>query len=348
MLPFTFERAVSPALASRALAAGATGSAVQGRAPAELLAGGTTLLDLMKLEVMAPAHVVDAAALRQTHSAIEATPEGLRLGAFATMAEAAAHPGIVKTYPVLSQSLLLAASAQLRNMATLGGNVLQRTRCTYFRDVSWAACNKRNPGSGCAALDGTNRLHAVLGTSDQCIASYPGDWAQGMLALDAGVEILGTRGPRRMSFADLHRQPGTTPNIETSLEPGDVITAFTVPSGPWTRRSLYLKVRDRQSYEFALASAAIALDLDGGGAPGASVVREARIALGGVATAPWRAREAEALLIGKVLDETSATLAARAAYAGARPRQHNAYKVALGQATLVRALLQAAAMEIRA
>ncbi len=346
MLPFTFERVASADLASRALAAGATGPAVQGRAPAELLAGGTTLLDLMKLEVMAPAHVVDAAALRQAHSAIEATPAGLRLGAFATMAEAAAHPDIVKTYPVLSQSLSQAASAQLRNMATLGGNVLQRTRCTYFRDVSWAACNKRNPGSGCAALDGVNRNHAVLGTSDHCIATYPGDWAQGMLALDAGVEILGTGGPRRISFADLHRPPGTTPNIETSLAPGDVITAFTVPPGPWTRRSLYLKVRDRQSYEFALASAAVALDFESGGSPAASVVRGVRIALGGVASAPWRAREAEALLTGKALDEASATLAARAAFAGARTRQHNAYKVALGQATLVRALLQANAMEI--
>ena len=347
MLPFTFERIATPALASRALAAGGTGPAVQGRAPAELLAGGTTLLDLMKLEVMAPVHVVDAAALRRTHSVITATPDGLRLGAFASMAEAAAHPEVIKTYPVLSQSLLLAASAQLRNMATLGGNALQRTRCTYFRDVSWAACNKRNPGSGCAALDGVNRVHAVLGTSDQCIATYPGDWAQGMLALDAGVEILGTGGPRRMAFADLHRQPGTTPNIETNLAPGDVITAFIVPPGPWTRRSLYLKVRDRQSYEFALASAAVALDLGEGGASGTSVVREARIALGGVATAPWRAREAEALLTGKAIDEASATLAARAAFAGARPRQHNAYKVALGQATLVRALLQAATMEIR-
>ena len=239
-----------------------------------------------------------------------------------------AIPDVVRLYPALSQSLLLAASAQLRNMATLGGNVLQRTRCTYFRDVSWAACNKRNPGSGCAALDGVNRLHAVLGTSEACIATYPGDWAQAMLALDATVEILGTSGQRCIPFAALHRRPGTTPHIETSLEAGDLITAFTVPAGPWTQRSLYLKIRDRQSYEFALASAAVALDLADG------VVRQARIALGGVATTPWRAEEAEAILAGKPLDETIATTAAKAAFGGARTREHNAYKVALGQETL--------------
>ena len=341
MLPFTLERATTPANASRTLAAAATGSAVQGRIPAEFLAGGTTLLDLMKLEAMAPAHVVDVGPLRGDQASISVTPDGLRLGAFASMAEAARHPVIVRSYPVLSQSLLLAASAQLRNMATLGGNVLQRTRCTYFRDVSWAACNKRNPGSGCAALDGVNRLHAVLGTSDDCIATYPGDWAQAMLALDATVEILGTSGQRRIPFAALHLRPGKTPNIETSLVAGDLITAFNVPSGPWTQRSLYLKIRDRQSYEFALASAAVALDMADG------VVREARIALGGVATTPWRAAEAEAVLKGKPFDEATATTAAKAAFASARTRQHNAYKVALGQETLVRALMQTASMEIR-
>ena len=341
MLPFTLERAATPDSASRALAASATGAGVQGRLPSEFLAGGTTLLDLMKLEAMAPAHVIDVGPLRRDHATISAGKDGLRLGAFASMAEAAHHPDIVRFYPVLSQSLLLAASAQLRHMATLGGNVLQRTRCTYFRDVSWAACNKRNPGSGCAALDGVNRLHAVLGTSEDCIATYPGDWAQAMLALDATVEILGPSGQRRIPFAELHRRPGTTPNIETSLKAGDLITAFTVPPGPWTQRSLYLKIRDRQSYEFALASAAVALDIADG------VVREARIALGGVATTPWRAGEAESILTGKPFDEALATSAARAAFAGARTREHNAYKVPLGQETLVRALMETAAMEIR-
>jgi xanthine dehydrogenase YagS FAD-binding subunit len=194
-------------------------------------------------------------------------------------------------------------------MATLGGNLLQRTRCTYFRDVSWATCNKRNPGSGCAALEGVNRKHAVLGVSDQCIATYPGDFAQALLALDATLEVIGPQGRREIAVAALHQQPGATPNIETSLVPGEMITSITVPSGPWTRRSLYLKVRDRESFEFALASAAVALDIDDG------VVREARIALGGVATVPWRAREAEAALRGRRLDEASAEIAAEAAFA---------------------------------
>ena len=224
-------------------------------------------------------------------------------------------------------------------MATLGGNVLQRTRCTYFRDTAWTACNKRSPGSGCAALDGVNRQHAVLGTSPDCIATYPGDFAQALMALDATIDVVGAAGPRTVAFSALHRPPGTTANIETTLAPGDLITGVSVPAGPWTRRSLYLKIRDRQSYEFALASAAVALDLDGG------KVRQARIALGGVATTPWRAREAEASLVGKTLDEAAATEAARIAFAGAQPRRHNAYKVALGQKTVVRALLQAATLE---
>ena len=224
-------------------------------------------------------------------------------------------------------------------MPTLGGNVLQRTRCNYFRDTSWSACNKRNPGSGCAALDGVNRQHAVLGASEACIASYPGDFAQGLMALDAEVDIAGAAGPRTVPFAELHRPPGSTPHVETTLQPGDLITGLSVPAGPWTRRSLYLKVRDRQSYAFALASAAVALDLDGG------VVRQARIALGGVAATPWRAREAEAALLGKPVTEATAAEAARIAFAGAKPREHNAYKVALGQETVVRALLQAATLE---
>ena len=339
MRPFLYERPASADLAAKALQITKDMPVVQGRIPAEYLAGGTTLLDLMKLDVMQPARVVDIAALETRHGGITATEAGLKLGALVKMSAAADHPAILKTYPVLAQSLTLAASAQLRNMASLGGNVLQRTRCNYFRDPSWSACNKRNPGSGCAALDGHNRQHAVLGASPDCIATYPGDFAQALLALDATVDIAGLAGPRTIPFAALHKAPGSTPNIETSLAPGDLITGFTVAAGPWTRRSLYLKIRDRQSYEFALASAAVALDLDGG------VVRQARIALGGVATTPWRAREAEAALTGKRLDEASATNAARIAFAGAQPREHNAYKIALGQKTVVRALLQAATLE---
>jgi len=230
-------------------------------------------------------------------------------------------------------------------MASLGGNVLQRTRCSYFRDVSYNACNKRNPGSGCAAREGFNRMHAVLGTSDACIATYPGDFAQALIALDAAVELEGPQGVRRMPFAALHRQPGDKPNVETTLLPGELIKMFEVPAGRWTRRSLYLKIRDRSSYEFALASAAVALDLEQGRA-GDARVADVRIALGGVATVPWRAKEAEAALRGKELNEQNLHAAAEAAFAGARTHEHNAFKVALGKRTLIRALNEAAAMEI--
>ncbi len=224
-------------------------------------------------------------------------------------------------------------------MARLGGNVLQRTRCSYFRDTSYDQCNKRAPGSGCAALDGANRGHAVLGTSDQCIAVYPSDWAPALIALDAQVEVLSKSGKRTLAFANLHRLPGTTPHIETNLAPGELITAFIVPGGP-RRRSLYRKIRDRQSYAFANASAAVAIDLDG------AMVRDVRIGLGGVATIPWRARRAEGLLRGLKLTEASASAAAAAEFEGARTHKYNAYKVVLGKSTMVRALLEAQAMEI--
>lgn len=339
MRPFAYDRVDTIDRAATSSAAAKDAALVQGRPPVEYLAGGTTLLDLMKLDVMQPARVVDISALDQRHGAIAVTEAGLKLGALVRMSAAADHPHIVKAYPVLAQSLALAASAQLRNMATLGGNVLQRTRCTYFRDTSWLACNKRDPGSGCAALEGVNRTHAILGVSGECIATYPGDFAQALLALDATVDIAGPDGARTVAFGALHRPPGSTPHVETTLKPGELITGLTVPAGPWTRRSLYMKVRDRQSYEFALASAAVAVHLEDGR------VKQARIALGGVATVPWRAREAEAALLGKPLDETAATNAARIAFAGSAPREHNAYKVALGQKTVVRALLQAASME---
>jgi xanthine dehydrogenase YagS FAD-binding subunit len=307
----------------------------------QYLAGGTTLIDLMKLDVMRPLHLVDINALEQSElGAIRLGPQGLRLGAMARMSGVADHPEIKRNFPVIAQSLQLAASAQLRNMASLGGNVLQRTRCSYFRDTSYAECNKRNPGSGCAARDGVNRQHAVLGTSEHCIATYPGDFAQALIALDATVEIASPRGLRRMPFAELHRAPGDTPQIETTLALGELITAFEVPAMPWARRSLFLKIRDRQSYEFALASAAVALDIDG------DTVREARIALGGLATKPWRAREAEAQLQGKALTGETVQAAGEAAFADAEPREHNAFKIELGKRTLARALTQAAALEL--
>ena len=339
MRPFTYERADSPEAATRLAAVPADAHV---RAPVQFLAGGTTLLDLMKLDVMRPDRLVDINPLADTRlGRIEAGEHGLRLGALVRMAEAAEHPAVRRDYPVVAQALQQAASQQLRNMASLGGNVLQRTRCPYFRDTSWPQCNKREPGSGCAALGGVNRQHAVLGTNDRCIATYPGDLAQALVALDAAVEVAGPNGARTLPFASLHRPPGDTPHVETTLVPGELITALTVPAAPWTRRSLYLKVRDRASYEFALASAAVALDLAPDG-----MVREARIGLGGVATVPWRAREAEATLRGKRLDEAVAESAAEAAFAGARTYEHNAFKVPLGKSTLVRALLQAAAMEV--
>ena len=338
MRPFTYRTAQS---ATDAVDLALVQADAHVRAPVQFLAGGTTLIDLMKIDVMQPSTLVDIKRIQDPAlRRIEANDQGLRIGALVSMAEAAEHDAIKRDYPVLSQSLWMAASQQLRIMATLGGNVLQRTRCSYFRDTSYAQCNKRNPGSGCAALDGFNRLHAVLGTSDACIATYPGDWAQGLIALDAKVEVLGRNGSRSLPFSDLHRDYGDAPHIETNLRPGELITAFLVPSGPHTRRSLYLKIRDRESYEFALASAAIALDLDGDRA------RDVRIALGGVAAKPWRARETEDMLRGQPLTEDLAARAAEAAFASARPRKYNAFKVKLGQETLVRALMQARAMEV--
>jgi xanthine dehydrogenase YagS FAD-binding subunit len=336
MGPFVYERATA-----RSAAIGAAAAGQRAQAQASFLAGGTTLLDLMKLDVMRPGVVIDINALDRTADGrIDVGGRGLRLGALARMADAADHPELQKQYPVIAQSLKLAASQQLRNMASLGGNVLQRTRCSYFRDVSYAACNKRKPGSGCAAISGFNRMHAVLGTSDNCIATYAGDFGQALMALDATVEIAGVGGLRTIPFAALHRQPGDTPDQETNLRSGELIVSFMVPAAPWTRRSLYLKIRDRESYEFALASAAVALDQENG------TVRNARIALGGVATVPWRSFEAEAVLRGSPLDDRSAAAAAEAAFAGARGHGHNDFKIELGKRTLKRALAQAAALEI--
>jgi len=329
MRPFAYVRADS---ADRAIAASTPG--------ARFLAGGTTLLDLMKLDVMRPERVVDINGLSDRYGQIEANDEGVFLGALVRMAEAAQHPRILADYPVIAQSLRFAASPQLRNMATLGGNVLQRTRCSYFRNSGVGSCNKREPGSGCAAIDGVNRKHAVLGVSPHCIATYAGDLAQALIALSAVVAISGPDGDRRIAFDQLHRLPGDRPELETTLAPAELITGFWVPAGAWTRRSLYLKVRDREAYEFALSSAAVALDVADG------AVREARIGLGGVATIPWRARAAEETLKGQPMTAANADAAAGTAFAEAQTRFDNAYKPELGRRTLVRALLAAAALEV--
>jgi xanthine dehydrogenase YagS FAD-binding subunit len=333
MRPFAYERATDVAGASRL---GRETGQGQTDAPTQFLAGGTTLVDLMRLDVLRPTTVVDIAALQPGYSGIEA---GLRMGALAKMSAVADHPAVLHDYPVIAQALQQAASAQLRNMASIGGNVLQRTRCTYFRDPTVEACNKRNPGSGCAALRGVNRNHAVLGVDDSCISQYPGDLGVALVALGAQVALSGPAGERRMAFSDLHRLAEGKPHIETTLKPGELITAITVPPGAWTRRSLYLKVRDRASYEFALVSAAVALDMDG------DIVRSARIGLGGMAYKPWRALDAEAALAGKPLTESSAEEAARVALRGAVTHGDNDAKPELGRRALVRALLTAKTME---
>ena len=308
-------------------------------APKQFIAGGTTMLDLMKLDSMRPEALVDINALDASHNRIEASDKGLQLGALVRMSALEAHSDVRRDYPMIAQTMQMAASSQIRNMASLGGNVLQRTRCEYFRDPSWAECNKRVPGSGCAALSGVQRKHAVLGVSDQCIASYAGDFAQALVALGAEVRLAGRNGARTIPFENLHTG-SDDPHRETVLAPGELITGFHVPAGAWTKRSVYVKVRDRDSYAYGVATAAVALDLQGG------VVREARIGLGAVSYKPWRAHEAEAALKGKALSEQTAAAAARAAFADAKPHDGNAFAVELGQRTLVRALMQAKELEV--
>ena len=293
-------------------------------------AGGVSV----KLDVERPSALVSVFKQKPGLDEISVSDSGLKLGALVRMATAADHKGILKNYPVIAQSLQLAASQQIRNMATLGGNMLQRTRCAYFRDVSYGECNKRIPGSGCAAIGGINRAHAVLGTSNECISAYPGDFAQALIALDAEIET----DQRNFKFSELHTS-SDDPAQETILKQGEMIQSITVPSGDF-KRSLYLKIRDRQSYQFAVTSAAVAIELDG------DTVKSARIALGGVAYKPWRAHEAEAILVGKPLDEKSATAAAEAAFEGAKGYKHNAFKIDTGKQTLIRALLDAKALEI--
>jgi xanthine dehydrogenase YagS FAD-binding subunit len=293
----------------------------------------------MKLDVLRPKTVVDLGALA-SHEAVAVAPDGMTLSAFAKMSKVAAHPAVLSRYPVIAQSLQLAASAQLRNMATLGGNVLQKTRCPYYRDTSWKACNKRVPGSGCTALTAFNRNHAILGTDGSCIAQYPGDFAVALIAVAANVDLVGPRGSRSIAFADLHRVANGKPDVETTLRPGEVITAFRVPAADWMRRSMYLKIRDRASYEFAIASVAVALDLQG------ETVKEARIGLGGMAYRPWRAVEAERYLVGKPLTAAGAESAAEAALSGAKTHGHNDYKPELARRAIVRALLETQALKL--
>jgi len=324
MKPFTFERGASPSA----------------QPTFAYLAGGTTLVDLMRLNVLSPQEVIDINDLRATYGGIEFDENGLQLGALVHMAEAAEHDAVRSNYPLVAQALSLAASQQIRNMATLGGNVLQRTRCPYYRDTRWASCNKRDPGSGCAALEGITRKHAVLGCSSSCIAAYPVDFGQALLAMDAIVETLGPNGIRHFPFEKLHTLPGETPHIETSLLPGEIIVRFHIPRLEWARRSLYLKIRDRESYEFAVASAAIALDITHGR------VREVRLAIGGVATKPWRAREAENVLVGQPVSRELAMEAGRVAFRDAEGRPDAQNKIEIGMRTVARAVLEASRLEI--
>ncbi len=334
MKPFDY---TAPASLDEATRAGA-------RAATRFIAGGTTLLDLMKLEVETPEHLIDLNPLGDRDPSLGTVSDlpngGLRIGALARMSDVAWTAPVKERYPVLSQALLLAASGQIRNMASMGGNLLQRTRCPYFRDTAMP-CNKRNPGSGCSALQGFNRSHAILGTSELCIATHPSDPAVALVALGANVRV---RGPgaqpsteRTMPIASLHRLPGSHPERETVLNPGDVITAIELPPLPFARRSLYLKVRDRASYAFALASAAVALDIAN------DTIHDARVALGGIATKPWRATAAERALIGKRATAASFRAAADAALRGAVPHRDNAFKVELAKRTLVRALTEVSA-----
>ncbi|OZI62420.1 FAD binding domain-containing protein [Bordetella genomosp. 11] len=316
-----------------AVRAGAAARTAQQGADIRFLAGGTTLVDLMKLDVERPGQVIDIS--RLSLDRIEAADDGgLRIGAMVRNADLANDERVKRDYAVLSQALLAGASAQLRNMATTGGNLLQRTRCVYFRDTA-AACNKRDPGSGCAAIGGYNRNLAVLGTSDHCIASNPSDMNVAMAALEATVHIQGVQGTRAVPIGDFHTLPGDTPEREHVLLPGDLVTHVTLPAPVPGSRSVYVKLRDRASYEFALASAAVVCVVSQG------TISHARVALGGVGTRPWRSPEAEAVLLGKAPGEQTFRAAADAALKDARPQSQNAFKIELARRCLVHTLKQA-------
>jgi xanthine dehydrogenase YagS FAD-binding subunit len=332
MHTFEFNR---PANQAAAIAAASQAKTAQQGADIRFVAGGTTLLDLMKLNVETPSRLLDIN--RFPLDKIETTPDGgLKIGATARNSDLAYHPVVQRDYAVLSQAILSGASAQLRNMATTAGNLLQRTRCPYFRDTAMP-CNKREPGTGCPAITGTNRTLAILGTSDQCIATNPSDMCVAMVALEATIHITGPKGTRAVAIGDFHLLPGNTPHRETVLEPGDLITHVTLPPPVRGSKQLYLKLRDRASYEFALSSAALVLTLNGGN------ITRARIALGGVGTKPWRSTEAESVLTGKPADAANFRRAADAALRNAKPQSENGFKVELAKRCLTHALRTAVA-----
>jgi xanthine dehydrogenase YagS FAD-binding subunit len=308
--------------------------AVAGQPGARFLAGGTTMLDLIKCGVEAPAALVDITRLPGL-AGIEIDQTRIRIGALARMSEVADHPLIRQTFPVLSEALWRGASQQLRNMATIGGNLLQRTRCGYFREPdAYPNCNKRNPGSGCAAMEGINRGHAVLGVSESCIATHPGDFAVALVAFDAVVEV--ENGARRQVAAkDFFLLPGDTPHLEFALQPGELIVGIEIPVSAALRRSHYLKVRDRESYEFAAASAAVGLEME----PDGRTIRDLRVGIGGVATKPWRALAVEQALIGHTLDEPTVRTASVLAMDGAVNSGANAFKIELAPRVVARAIL---------
>ena len=313
-------------------------SAYSNSSDPRFIGGGTNLLDLMKMGVETPSHLIDVSRL-PLHS-IEEREGGVRIGALVSNTDAANHELIRTRYPVLSEAILSGASQQLRNMATMGGNLLQRTRCYYFYDPSYTECNKRTPGSGCAAKEGVNRIHAILGAGTECIATHPSDMCVALAALDAVVRVTGPKGERSLPFHGFHRLPGNTPQLDTNLLAGELITAIDLPALAYARRSHYLKVRERSSYAFALVSVAAVLDLDAD-----AKVRQARIALGGVAHMPWRARTAEKLMIGEKIEPKALRNAANGELAAARPYRDNAFKVELAKRAIVRALTTAAAQE---
>lgn len=324
MRAFTYERATDPRAAVAAVS----------KAGARFISGGTNLLDLMKLEIEQPTHLVDISRLPLNQ--IEELPDGgLRIGAQAANSDTAADTRVRTRYPVLSQALVSGASGQLRNKASVGGNLLQRTRCPYFYDTT-AGCNKRNPGSGCSAIGGINRIHAILGASDACIAVHPSDMAVAMAVLDAQIELLGAGGAtRRVAIGDFYRLPGDTPHIETVLQPGEMITGVVLPAPP-PGRQLYRKVRDRASYEFALVSVAAIVATQQG------TITTARVAFGGVAHKPWRSAEAEAVLKGRPATMATFQAAAQAAMAQAVGQGGNDFKIELAKRTLCRTLANAA------
>jgi xanthine dehydrogenase YagS FAD-binding subunit len=311
--------------------AGSTKEATGARTQSAFIAGGTNLVDLMKIDVMDPKELVDINQLPMRGVTLD--NDGLRIGALEKMADVAEQPDVVAHFPVISQALLKSASAQLRNMASIGGNLMQRTRCGYFRDVVMP-CNKRVPGSGCPAFAGENRMHAILGVSNACYATHPSDLAVALVALDASINLQGPKGTRSIKLNDFYLLPEDAPDREHAIEPGELITGVTVPNASWYSRSAYLKIRDRESYEFALCSAAVALDLDG------LKIRDARIAAGGVGTKPWQLPEVAQALIDQRVSQEAFEQAAEIATKGARPLGQNGFKVILLKRTLARALMQ--------